>query len=420
MKFSVYAGLLCLATFGSATFAQAADTVAWTLGPAIQRAIEVAPESRAAEAEVAVREGDLKRDSAFPNPTVEGRVDQKLGLDDGAGGTDVTQIAIAQSLPLWRRQYQRAQAEASLDAARAARRYRQLLLENEATRAFHQLQLAQARQRLAGERADAAMRYGESKRAGGGLVRYLSALDRTRLAILKESARLELVAADGEWREASARFSKLLGLPDAETPVTTSLNPLAPPPALAEYQARLDAHPALVASQRDIEAARAAIGAARASRFADPTLTVSRERDVLGGTRQDYWGVTLGVQVPLWNLNGGAVDAAVANVSRTEADADARRRDLDAALRASHLRLARLIEQADQYAAKVLDPSRRFLDLTGRSFAAGELGVLALLDANNNYFDAAKQHLELVAEAALAAADLRLAAGESVLKGVQP
>ena len=396
-----------------------ADTVPWTLGSTVRRVIEVAPERRAADAEVAAREGDLKRDTAFPNPTVEGRVDQKLGLDDGAGGTDVTQLSITQPLPLWRLPHQRAQAKANLDAARAARSYGQLLLENEAARAFHQLQLAEAGRRLASKRADAAMRYGEPKSASG-MVRYLSALDRTRLSILKESARQELATADGEWREAATQYRRLLSLPETKTPITASLNTLPPLPAIDEIEARLDAHPAMILSQRQIEASRASIGAARASRFADPTLTLLRERDVLGGERQDYWGITLGVELPFWNLNRGAVDTAVANVNRAEAEADARRRDLDAALRASHQRLARLIEQAEHFAEKVLDPSRQFLELTGRSFAAGELGVLALLDANNNYFDAERQHLELVAEAALAAADLRLAAGESLLQEGQP
>lgn len=398
----------------------ALNTMPWTLGSAVQRVLAVAPEGRGAEAEVAVRAGELDRDTAYPNPTVEGRIDQKLGLDDGAGRTDLTQLAISQPLPVGRLGRQREQAEANLGAARAALRYRQLLLENAAARAYHQLQLTEARRRLASDRAEAAIRYGEPNRARGGLVRYLSALDRTRLSILKESAQLELTNADGDWREAATLYRQLLALPETETLITASPGPLTPPPPLAGYQARLAGHPAILASQREIEAARAGIGAARANRFADPVLTLFRERDMLGGARQDYWGVMLGVQVPLWNSNSGAVSTALANASRSEADANARRRDLETALRTSHSRRSRLVEQAGQYASRVLEPSRRFLELTGRSFAAGEVGVLALLDANNNYFDAEQQYAGLVMEAALAAADLRLAAGESVLKAVQP
>jgi outer membrane protein TolC len=61
--------------------------------------------------------------------------------------------------------------------------------------------------------------------------------------------------------------------------------------------------------------------------------------------------------------------------------------------------------------------------LTRRSFAAGELNVLTLVDANNTYFDALARYLDLQQECALAAADLRIASGISLLdssKEVQP
>ena len=56
-------------------------------------------------------------------------------------------------------------------------------------------------------------------------------------------------------------------------------------------------------------------------------------------------------------------------------------------------------------------------ELTRRSFAAGESNVLALVDANNTYFDARARYQELLQECALASADLRLAAGLSIMGG---
>jgi outer membrane protein TolC len=61
--------------------------------------------------------------------------------------------------------------------------------------------------------------------------------------------------------------------------------------------------------------------------------------------------------------------------------------------------------------------------LTRHSFAAGELNLLTLVDANNTYFDALARYLELQHESVLAAADLRLASGISLLetsKGMTP
>ena len=57
------------------------------------------------------------------------------------------------------------------------------------------------------------------------------------------------------------------------------------------------------------------------------------------------------------------------------------------------------------------------LDLTRRAFASGEANILGLVDANNTYFDAQARYLETLKDGALAAASLRLAAGQSIVTG---
>lgn len=392
----------------------------WTLAGAVRRALEVAPAVQAADAEVAVREAELTRDGAWPNPTIEARANQKLGIEDGTGGTAVTQLALTQPLPFTRLARQRAQARANLAQARAARRYRRLVIEREAVAAFLRLQRAQAIKYFAGERVSAAHQYATRRRSGDKLVRFLSAYDRARLAILLEGARQAAMAADGEWREAAAVFRVQLALAPGAAPEVEPLREPDAPPPFAALKARLEANPALVAARRDVDAARAGVEVARASRFADPSVSVFRERDVLAGARRNYSGIAVGVQVPLWNTNSGPVDRARAEVLRAKAELIGRTRALETSLRERYLRLASLVRQSAHYRASVLEPSRTFLALTRRGFAAGEMGVLALLDANANYFDAAQRYLDLMVEASIAAADLRLAAGESVLVEVAP
>lgn len=388
----------------------------WTLESAAKRGLEVAPETRVADAEVGIREGELKRDSAWPNPTVEVRADRKLGLDTGRGGTDVTQLALTQPLPVSRIARQRERAEANLAAAQANREVQRLQLQNQVARALYALQRAEAKYRLAEQRLDASQQYAQTGASGRGrdrLVRYLTPLDRQRLTILQESARQALAGAERERAEAAIGFRQLLALPP-DTDVATAA--LAPPLRFDVPDALPATHPALVAGERALEAARRGIDVARAGRFADPTISVFRERDVFGSEERGFYGVAFGVQVPLWNANRGEVARAAADANRIEAALQANRRDLETAFRDSRLRLARFTEQAEHYAASVLEPSRRFLDLTRRAFTAGEVGVLALLDANNSYFEASQGYLELLAEAGTAAADLRLALGQSLIE----
>ena len=124
----------------------------WTLEASIKRATTVAPELRAAEAEIAARTGNLTQAEAWPNPSITLRADEKLGIEDGRGGYNLNQVTVTQALPINRLDHQRRAAEAELEAARASQHYQRLLLETRTAQAFHTLQQAAERQLLAQER----------------------------------------------------------------------------------------------------------------------------------------------------------------------------------------------------------------------------------------------------------------------------
>ena len=393
-----------------------APAQAWSLESSIARALTVAPELRAADAEIAARTGESTQAGAWPNPTLALRADEKLGIEDRRGGYNLNQVTFTQALPLHRLRYQRRTAAANLEAARAAHNHQRLLLETQTAQAFHTLQLAAERQRLAQER----LSFAEGLHRGGDrLVRYLSPLERARLDILRETAHQDVALAEGKWSEAVAQFRALLALPPDARPETTPLTPVDAPATLTALLARLTAHPALQATQQTRDASRAAVDVARAQRFADPTLSVFREQDYLAGSRQDYTGVMLGVQIPLWNINNGGVARARAEVDKAEALLEAQRRDFGSRLRQAHLHLGHLIEQAEHYRTRLLQPARRVLDLTRKGFTSGEQNGLALVDASNTYFDTQARYLELLRDAWIEAAELRLAAGLALADRVE-
>lgn len=392
----------------------AAD-VAWTLSGSIDHVLQVAPEMRAANAEIDMRRGDLTRAGAFPNPFIELRADQKLGIDDGQGGTDLTQVAISQAFPFGRLGHQKNMAAANLTAAQEAQQQQRLLLEYRTARAFHNLQLTQARLKLAEQRLAIAESYTQqSNRPGDKVVRYLSQRERLRLGILRETARQAVATAEGEYNEALAGFRTNLALPADSSPTVSELGPVPSPPNLAVLQARISLHPELIASQQEIKAAQAAIEVARSQRLADPVLSVFRERDYLGGSRRDYTGVMLSVQVPLWNGNNGGVSRARAEATKAEAQYQILQRDLTSRLRLHVMHLGHLISQAADYDTHLVLPTEHSLDLARKSFTAGQVDLLTLIDAYNTHFDAHFRYLELLQQGWMEAAELRLAAGLSL------
>lgn len=410
---------ICLCTAAAvlaAVPAAAGELPVWTLEQSVERAVTTAPELRSAEAEVAAREGERRQAGAWPNPAIELRADEKLGLEDGSDGTDLRYAAVSQPLPITRLARQRRVSEAQLEAARDAHRYQRLVLEQRVAETYHHLQLAAAHLALARERQAAldAMASGPDR-----IVRYLSPAERTRLGILREQATQAIATAEGEYSEATAQLRALLALPADAEPQPVALAPASAPPALDALLRRMDAHPALTAAGHEQNAARAGVAAARARRFADPVLSLFRERDTIGGAVRDYNGVGLSIQMPLWNLNNGGVERAVGEADMATARATMWRRDLDARLRKNHLHLNHLIEQAEAHRRTVLEPAERLFALVRRSFAAGEVNVLALVDVHDSYFAARYRQLELLAGQWLEAADLRLAAGLSLSAAVE-
>ncbi len=393
------------------------DAKVWSLADSIRHAFDIAPELRAAEAEIAAREAELEQAGAWPNPTIDVRADNRLQNETGSNGTNFSQIALSQPLPLRRIERQRVVAQASLESARANLRYQKLLLEREIARVFLALQLAAAKRELAQERLRLVGESPTTSRATGTdrLVRYLTPLERQRLAILKEEANQALAAAEREQQKALIEFHTLLALPAEARVELTAPVPPAAPGGLDVYARILDAHPALAAARKQFEAAQAGIAVAESQRYADPSLNLFRERDYYPTGQRDVTGIGVSVQIPLWNSNKGLVAKAGAEAGRAQAQLAAAQRDTRSRLDQAYMQLQRLLEQAERLRMNLLEPSRKVYSLTRRGFASGELNVLTLVDASNTYFDASARYLELQQESALAAADLRLASGSSVL-----
>lgn len=397
----------------------AKDKAGWSLEASIRRAVETAPEIRGAHSDVAAREGARRQAGAWPNPEIELRADDKMGRDDDRGGNDLTQLALRQPLPVsGRKRYQREMAGALVNSAQAENRYQLLLVEAEAAQRFHGLQLTAANLHLAKQRlqlADELQQVGRRRHQAGELAE----LERLRLDLIRESAQQVLDKAEGEFSEASSQFRAYLALAASAAGEPAPLVPYGPLPDLRSLQIALSEHPALSSANARVEAARANIDLARSERFPDPVLSVFRERDVLNGRRQNVTGVGIGFTVPLWDRRGGRIDEARAQVDQAQSAVQILERDLGGRLQQSHLHLSHLIAQGEHYRTKVFEPARRVFDLTRKAYAAGEVEILSLIDANTMYFDAQTRYLELLQEAWLEAAQVRLAAGISLVSTVQ-
>lgn len=390
----------------------------WTLESATRRVLEVAPERRLSDTAVDMRQGELIQAGTWPNPSIDLRADDRIGQLSGQGGTSLAQLALSQPLPFRRIARQRAAAESGLSAAQANRQAQFLLLEREAARVFHALQFAAAKRQLAKEHLEFTNNFatGRITAYGDHLKRYLTPLELGRLAIMREEARQAAILAERDYENARIGFRSLLGLADGTAETTLPIPPTRPP-SFEVFARELDRHPAIEAARHEAEAAEGGIEIAESQRFADPVLKLFRDRDFNNGATINVTGIGVGIEIPLWSRNRALEGKAKAEAGASRARYDALLRDARTRLEQAYAQLSRLQNQTAQMSADLIEPARKVFELTRRSFAAGESNVLALVDANNAYFDARARYQELLQECALASADLRLAAGSSLVDG---
>lgn len=408
--------LICLVLLWvSLISAVSAAEPVWTLERSVERALAVAPELAAAQAAIDARGAAAHELRAWANPRVGARADNRMGKDDGRGGYDATELTLTQ--PLARdRAARREVATALVAEAQAQRAAERLALEREVAVAFHDVQLRHAQLALAEERlATTQALTARRSRARDPLVRVLTPLERLRVQLLTATAEQAVANAEGERAEALSRLSLRLQKSPAELRLVA---PTAAPdlPALAELDARLNSHPALAGLAQGEAAARAEVDVARAQRWADPAVQFFYERDVFADRRQTVTGVGFEVGLPLWNGGKAAIAQAQANVARAHSLQEAQRRDLAADLAKSYTHYSHLREQAQNFRERLLTPAQQVLARTRRAFASGEANLIAFIDASNAYFDAHSQYLQLLHDAWVEAAEVRAAAGVSLVE----
>ena len=412
---SIVLGMLMLVLPFTSSSQEAQELL--TLEQSVQRIVDVAPEMKAADAEVGKQKGKWEQADAWPNPSVNIQMDDTLSREVGGRGYDVTEFSISQSIPLGRLAYQRQQAEAGLASAEAQRNQQQLMLEYKVAQRFHILQLKEAMLQLAKKRLQQVSHHQNGSRkhhSGDPLIRYLTPLETMRLDIVLQAAKQSVEVAKGEFNDAATSFKALLGIPIDGQLRLMPLKPVSTPEGFDALENNLQNHPGLEADKLTVASSEAGIDVAKWQRFADPTVTLFRRNNFLANRQMSY-GAMLSVQVPFWNQNNGGVTQARHAVNQAQAALDINRRELQSNLQRSYSHLGHLIKQAEQYRTHLVQPAKQVFKLTRKGFDAGELNILTLIDANNTYFDSQARYLELLKQSWLVLAEVRMSAGLSLL-----
>ncbi len=352
----------------------------WTLESSIQRALEHAPELEAAQARVAASRAATDQAGAWPNPSIELRVDDRLGRELGDGGRDVTALSITQPLSWGKVGARRELARTAIAWHLADIDDTRLDVEIRAAGAFHRLQLAQAQLELARDAAVQASdiaRVGKRRADAGDLPR----LEWLRLELLAAQYRQAVEEAEGEWSEAAAGFAVLTGLEARSTPRVAPFEQLPEQPPLEHWLAATEAHPMLRQGRLAIDLVSAERALTRRERLPDIALVVYREYEAIAGAKEAVSGAGVTIEVPLWDRRRGRIDELTARGAEAEARLRGEQRSHLGDVRMRYLHLRHLVEQARRQAAEVLAPAREVMSMTRRAYEAGEVELPSLIEA---------------------------------------
>jgi outer membrane protein, heavy metal efflux system len=172
-----------------------------------------------------------------------------------------------------------------------------------------------------------------------------------------------------------------------------------------------------------VAAARAALTAAqqmlvfqRRSVVGVPAVQFGADaKDAAGGQKGLLPTVGLVLPIPLFNHNGGATEAARAEVTRAQADLAIARLDASARL----ARAYRTLTVADARIARdrtILDAATHNVSMTQRAYAEGELAIGDVLEARRAQHDAQAQYVTDLVAANVGAALVRVLTANEVTR----
>lgn len=345
----------------------------------------------------------------FPDPVVghsRGRATPTGPPSDGAAERE---YSIAQTIP-WPGAFRAGirAADRAADVLRAEAEASRWDLAAQARRAFARLAAARALLEVArAAEADArSVRDLVSRRAELGEARES---DRIKAAVewLRQQRGLAAAEREAEAAEAIARTLAVEPLP-APLAVEPTAHPALPrldPEALAGEIA--DRSPGLRGARAEVERRAALLSAARRGRFPDLAVALTRQREL----DKDASGVSLALEVPLWNANRGEIARADAARRVAAASAERLRLELLADLRERLKDLQVAGDQASLLSGEILPAAERGVHLVRRTFEEGETSLLDLLDAQRTLRDAQREAAAARLALSVALAEVQRLAG---------
>jgi len=336
--------------------------------------------------------GDWVQAGLRPNPTV-GYIGGEIGVDGTAGQHGGylqrtwirgNKLGLDQAVQAHRiAQLDQAILKQQMATVRNARlAYFDLLVEQEKLKILDQLlQILEQSEETARRLTEA----NESPRTD-----YLQAkIQTTRLELNRRSTRVNL----GKARRVLAAAMGVEQLPAEHVVgnVTDIQSSLVHAAILAEVES---SHPDLIAAMAKVSEAQCQLARERAEVIPDWNAQASVQYD--DGSRNYFAGVQTGVELKIWDRNQGAILRASRMLRSAEQELEQTRLRLRTELAERFAVYEAAQANAEQYRSTILPQAQETDELVERSYRNGESSILAVLTAQQTFFQTSLGYLETI------------------------
>jgi len=378
------------------------------LRQALALALARSPELASFAWDVRRAEAEKLQAGMIPNPELEAEFENFGGTREfGGTGALETTIALSQVVELGGKRAKRVTvAGAETQLAGWDYEAKRLAVFTEVTRRFvavlaaqEKLSLAREDRTLARATLDAVV-----KRVSAGKA---AATEKSRAAVELASARLRVGGLQRQLKIASHRLAATWGSRRATfTRAIGDLEKTSPLPRADGLADGLRQNPELARWAAEVRQRRAALALAKAGGVPDVTVGVGYRhfRDTDENDRAML--VTVGIPVPVFDQNRGAIAKAKFGVLKARSEQDAAETALRADLEEAYQTLAGAHEEATSLQDEVVPAARAAYEAARKSFDAGKTEFLDVVDAQRTLVSTREQYVEALADYHQAVADV--------------
>lgn len=358
-----------------------------TLELAVSRALKRNPSLAAGTSAVSAAEAKITQAGLLPNPELKLETENFGGSGelDGFYAAESTALVSQPILLGGKRRHRRSVAESERTLADRDLEAVRLDVTAAATAAFYQVLAAQQREALAEELLALAESFADTvqKRVDAGKV---SPVEATRASIEVSRARIGLARAVRELEAARALLGASWGSSTADFGLAVGELP-EPRNQLSFEQLRqhLLKAPEITRFEDQIERERRVLELEKSLRIPDLTISVGPRR--FEETGESAWVAGISLPIPIFDRNQGAWRAAEFELEQTLRDAEANRVDLEAELTSTLERLRAVTLEATTMSQEIVPAARSSFAATQAGYREGKLGFLDVLDAQRALFE---------------------------------